>query len=43
MAEPVSAATYYRNHYPWDHLVAFLTRHVDELCQRDNSPQNAFL
>ena len=31
----VSSATYYKNHFPWDHLVAFLTRHGDELCKRE--------
>ena len=42
MAVPVSAATFYRNHYPWDHLVAFLTRHGDELCQREFAIEGAY-
>ena len=42
MAGPVSAAAYYRNHYPWDHLVAFLTRHGDELCQREFAIEGAY-
>ena len=35
MTGMLSSATYYKNHFPWDHLVAFLTRHGDELCKRE--------
>jgi DNA primase small subunit len=35
MAGLITPKTYYRDHFPWDHLVAFLTRHGDELCKRE--------
>ena len=31
----LTAVQFYRDHYPWKALVAFLTRHGDELCKRE--------
>jgi len=31
----VTSYQYYNDHYPWKALVAFLTRHGDELCKRE--------
>ena len=32
---PITTLQFYRDHYPWKALVAFLTRHGDELCKRE--------
>jgi DNA primase small subunit len=32
---PVTTREYYNEHYPWEALVAFLTRKGDELCKRE--------
>jgi len=38
----LTAVQFYRDHYPWNALVAFLTRHGDELCKREFAVEGAY-